>query len=384
MVRLRKLGSEFHHPDDFRSGANLHMPYLRDMQAYQDYLDGDLSPLFARMAGNATAQDVTGAAYYKDTGIEGWWHLNLFQAVTRHLVAAVFERSPVPMDSNPAIDDLWKEHGPPMIRQTRRAVEWFPGKGRGVLKMENRYPGIPTTVAVDPQYYIPLVDPINRDLTVGDAIVRLWYEGERVVDRAIPNRVTVEVSVTEEQAAISDGRLTPVNEVVTFWWAGDEAQGSIGSGSFGDASGREVNSRCLGIWTFGVDDSIYKSMERNVYEFLLAMTHARTALTQDVRSTQIIPQVVGEENIDTAGKLKLDRLRPQFQVPVDQISGSAGLGYLEPPGPAVADAFTRMAEINLDNLAYSANLPPEVVGLNGQSNQSSGRWPVCKRCFGPR
>ena len=37
----------------------------------------------------------------------------------------------------------------------------------------------------------------------------------------------------------------------------------------------------------------------------------------------------------------------------------------------MAEAFFRLAEINLDNLAYSANLPPEVVGLNGQSNQSS-------------
>ena len=336
MVRLRKLGSEFHSPEDFVTGANLHMPYLRDMQAYQDYLDGDLSPLFTRMAGNATAQDVTGAIYYKDAGIEGWWHLNLFQAVTRHLVAAVFERSPIPMDSNEAIDALWQEHGPAMIRQARRAVEWFPGKGRGVLKMENRYPGIPTPIAVDPQFYIPLVDPINRDLTVGDAIVRLWYEGERIVDRAIPNRVTIEICVSQAQADISDGRIPqPVNDVMTFWWAGDEAQGSVGGKLEGLSRSPRPNARNLGIWTFGVDDSIYKSMERNVYEFLLSMTHSRTTLTQDVRATALLPPVTGEESMDPdTGKLVLDRLRPQFQIAVDQgRGGTSALGYIEPHGP---------------------------------------------------
>ena len=253
MVRLRKLGSEFHHPDDFGTGTVMNMQYLSDFGAFQEYQDGDISRLFERQKGNEYAQNLTGARYYEKSGPGGYWQLNMFRAYTRYLMASVFDRSPQALDDSPAVQEQWKVDSPPMIRQARRAAEWFASKGRGVLIVENRYPGTPVPLAVDPKDYLPLLDPINRDLTVGNALLRLWYQGPRL-ETIINNRATIQLYVTPEEAAVSDGRVKEMNTTQTFQWGGIE-RGVVG-GELGDAEDERQDSvRLAGLWTFGEDDS---------------------------------------------------------------------------------------------------------------------------------
>ena len=68
MVRLRKVADEFHHPDEFRPGTMLTWDYLRDMEAYQEYQDGNLTSLYARMSGTPEQDDVTGAPVLQRSG----------------------------------------------------------------------------------------------------------------------------------------------------------------------------------------------------------------------------------------------------------------------------------------------------------------------------
>ena len=195
MVRLRALGSEFHTLDDFRTGAIITMPYLRDFHAFQEYLDGNLAPLYDRMSGNAAQRNVTGSRYYLDPPRQGadpagngaFVDLNLFRSVARYFVAAVFERNPVVLDDDETAQTAWMQSSGQLIRAARRACEWYPAKGRGVIAVENRFPNTPAAMAVDPQYYIPITDRVNRDFVVGHALLRLWYEGERLPESRIPN-----------------------------------------------------------------------------------------------------------------------------------------------------------------------------------------------------
>ena len=377
MVRLRRLGSEFHGPEDLETGAILTMPYLRDFWAFQEYVDGDLSALYARHSGNATQRNITGARYYSDPPRDGvdpagdaaYIDLNLFRSVVRYFQAAVFERSPTVLDDDEAAQKLWEQYAPRLLREARKAVAWQPSKGRGVLVIENRYPGVPVPMAVDPQFYLPIVDRVNRDLTVGHALIRLWYEGRRLPEQRIPNRATVQIWVSAEDADMSDGRLAEMNETRTFIWGGDDATGTLG-GTLESEISRADNARLQGLWTFGDDDSLFATMERGVYECILALTHARTALTQDVRATRVVPQVIDPRYQNADGTLKLDLLDPQFQLAVDDIAGAGtALGYQDPPGPVQSAAFQQFYELLLNNLAYTANIPPEAFGLNYMNNE---------------
>ena len=367
MVRLRKLGAEFHTPDQLRSGTLINMPYLTDMNAYQDYLDGDITGLFGRMAGNEEAQNVTGARFYAKAGPSGYWQLNLFRAYVRYLVAAVFDRSPVVLDDNPAVQAQWEEASPAMLRQARKAVEWFGAKGRGILMVQRRYPATNIPLVVDPKDYLPLVDPVDRDLTYGHMLLRLWFEGQRI-QTTLPNRATVQIYIPQELADISDGRVIVQNTTEDFTWGGD-VLGVVG-GRLGDSvkASRE-NPRLQGLWSFGEDDSVFKTMERNVYELLISLSNSRTSLTRDIRPVRVEPTVNDAYSLDSSGRLILDLLDPSFRISVDSQTG-ANLGYLHSGGMDTSSAFLQLVEIALDNLAYVANIPREAFGLNMQANES--------------
>ena len=386
MVRIRKIGGNFYTPDDFREGAIVAQPYLIDMQAYQDYLDGDMTPLYSRMSADAKTNDLTGMRLYKnDNGqilTQAFFHLNVFLAAARYVNASVFEVSPVPVDSSPEVEDAWNELRTEFLKAARQAVEWRISKGRGILQLQTRYPDNKLLVAIDPQYYVPLVDMINRDIVVGDVILQRWYwrsSNQPVLAETQPNRVTVQISVTPEQAALSDGRIDgPVNTVQTFVWAGQEATGVLGSdtGRLQQLQGKEGeiqdNARSEGVWTFGDDDSLFKTMERNVFEFIMAISNMRSTLTQDVRSTVILPRSVDPDAFDANGNFKVDPLRPQYEIPADGlVGGSTGaFGYVDPPGPTMAAAYIQLANLCLDNLAYTASMSREAFGLNMQANES--------------
>ena len=367
MVRLRQLGSEFHTPEQLGQGAIINMPYLTDFAAYQEYLNGDIHALFSRMAGNEFAQNVTGARFYTQAGPAGYWQLNFFRAYIRYLVAAVFDRSPVVLDANPEVQRRWKMDSTRMLRSGRRAVEWFGAKGRGILMVQRRFPGTNIPLAVDPKDYLPLIDPIDRDLTYGHALLRTWYEGPRILTD-FRNRATIQIYIPQELADISDGRVAPQNTTRDYVWAG-HAQGVVG-GTFGQSTrASRENPRLQGLWTFGEDDSVFASMERNVYETLLALSNSRTSLTRDIRPVRIEPKLVGTNQVDAQGRLILDLLDPSFSIPPDAQLGDA-LGYLHSGGMDTSSAFLQLVEIALDNLAYVANIPREAFGLNMQSNES--------------
>ena len=366
MVRLRKLGTEFHRPSELTTGALINMPYLVDFDRYQDYLDGDITKLFIAMAGNEYAQNVTGARFYLKSGPQGYWQLNLFRAYIRYLVATVFSRSPVALVDDDEIQAQWQRESVMMIRQGRKALEWFGAKGRGILMLERRFPGNSVPVAIDPRAYLPLTDPRRRDITYGHMLLSLWREGQRL-ETNIPNRATVEIYVPKELADISDGYAQEQNKIEDFMWAGN-VQGVVGGRLEASTRSQRDNNRILGLWTFGEDDSIFGSMERNVYETLLALSNARTSLTRDIRPVRIEPALVNPDQQDAEGNLVLDLLDPHFRIPIDARGGEA-LGYLQSGADQTSAAFLQLFEMALDNLAYVAASPREAFGLNYQANE---------------
>ena len=374
MVRLRQLGSEFRHPDEIATGAQMTMPYIRDMQAYQDYIDGDLSQLYARMAGGERVQDLTGAAYYAGTDNKGYFEVNFFLAVNRTVVAAVFESDPKPLlGDDPNVDRAWKEYGPKLIKAARKGVEWRAPKGRSIWVLEKRYPDKLELIAWDPQYYIPFTDYVDRDLTLGHILWRPWWSGPRVLQHDFPDRVTFSIFIDEEGRENSERRLPVMNQVREFGWGGTLDAGVASFTNLprlGDNIRNLDGVRIQKIWTNGDDDSIFKTMERTVYEAILALSNARTALTQDVRQILIAPRTIGEANLDEQGRVKLDRWGPQYDVSVDNLTGADVLGYVDPPGPRQAEAFRQLYDLCLDNLAYVANMPRESFGLGIRTNES--------------
>lgn len=373
MVRLRQIGAEFRSPDEVITGAQMTMQYLKDMQAYQDYLDGDLSKLYDRMLGNDRTQDITGSAYYKDTGNLGYFPLNYFQSVNRTMLAAVFESNPRVLDGSDEIQKVWLEESQYMLKAARQGVSWRAPKGRSVWVLEKRYGDKLVLIAWDPQYYIPITDYVDRDLVLGHILWRPWWSGPRVLQHDFPDRVTFYIYIDEEGAALSEGRLKPTNEVRNFQWSGTLDAGVVASSNpitLGKEISRLDGVRIQKVWTNGDDDSLFKTMERTAYESILALSHARTALTQDVRAILLLPRVTDPRYLEANGNVKLDRLRPQIGIAADELTSGAALGYAEPHGPAMADAFLKMHDVCLDNLAYAANLPRESFGLGIRTNES--------------
>ena len=369
MVRLRQLAAEVHSPDELRSGFLLTMPYLQDFDAFQEFQDGKLERLYQRNLGNTAQQNVTGARFYRDAGVGAYWQINLFRAMTRYFLASVFERNPIALDASPEVQKRWEAQSRPLIREARRAVEWRLSKGHGVLSVEHRVGDLMIPRAIDPRGYLPIVDRVDRDLVIGTILFRLWWEGPRQSHNNHPNRITTDVFVTPEEAALSDGRFGELNERTNWVYAGSQGQGTIASPlaiTFGDEQSRAQNVRLEKVWVFGDGDSTYASMERDVYEILLNLTHARTAMTRDVRSVRIDPPLQGGQEGGV-----LDLLNPTFRIS-DTLQGSglqSVLGYVEPPGPTLSEAFMRLAEAGFSNLAYSANVPPEAFGDNYMANE---------------
>ena len=378
MVRLRQLGSEIRHPEEIRTGMQLTMPYLKDMQAYQKYMDGDLSLLYDRMLGNKTTQNITGAQFYTETGNLGYFEVNFFRSLNRSVLAAVFQANPTVLDDDEKARELWEQDAPRWLQQARLGVEWRPGKGTSVWVLEKRYPGIPTLIAWDPEYWIPITDIVNRDLPLGHVLWRPWWSGPRVLQHDFPDSIHFNIYVNEEGADLSDGRFGPINELRKFAWSGTLDAGVVSfndlpnlNTELKDEQSREDSERIMGVWTSGNDDSMYKTMERTVYEAILAISHMRTALTQDIRSTRIVPRVNDPEfqrmqkNPTTEFKLN-----PQFQIPVDAatVSGNV-LGYLDPPGPEMAAAFKELYDTCVDNLPFVAGISREPEARANQSGE---------------
>lgn len=368
MVRLRTLASDFHHPDQVRVGAQMQMRYLADMHAFQQYMDGDLSLLYQRQMGNEITQDITGAIIYKEAENKGFFELNTFLSVNRTVLGTAFEQDPKPLDGDDAINAEWDKLSAKWTKASRQAVEWRAPKGRSVWVLEKQVGGQMELIAWDPQYYIPIVDTVNRDKTLGHILWRPWWSGERVLEHNFPDMVDFSIYIGEEEAAMSDGRFGPMNEMRRFRWAGTLSGGVVASTDLEEETMRvEDNPRIVKIWTSGDDDSVFKSMERTAYELILAMSNARTALTQDIRSTRIVPKQ-DQSQTDSRGNILLDRLRPEYRVPLDGENNDI-LGYLDPPGPLIATSFFQLVDLCLDNLAYAANTPRETFGVNTNDSQ---------------
>lgn len=391
MVRLRKLASEFYSERDLGTNAQLTMPYLEDMQAFQEFQDGDLTKLWSRNLGNAVKQNVSGARFYVKAGNGAYWKLNMFQVVTHAYLAAVFERSPHPLDDNEEVQNQWLIDGPAIIREARRAVEWFISKGRAILQVMNYadITGDTPTIgrvprALDPQFWVPIVNRIDRDLHIGSGTVRPFYSQARLPNgNNYADKVEIGLYVTKEQAALSEGDTTEQNTRSIYTWNGI-AQGTVGSPTvykIGDQEKSEPNARLEGMWTFGNDYSIYGAMESNAYETLLLMTHARTALTRDVRSVRIDPKA---QDIDpeTGRRREFDPLDPRFEISLNAPEGAgSALGYVEPPGPAMAEAFMALANVSLDNMAYVCNTPRETFGNNYMANEPAEAFRIINHIF---
>ncbi|MDE0006223.1 MAG: hypothetical protein OXQ29_26340 [Rhodospirillaceae bacterium] len=377
MVRIRRLGSEFHSPDEIRPGLQLSMQYLADYERWQHYLDDNLAPLYARHSDGANGDKLTGYSYYRNAP-KAIWEMNYFRSVVRAFEAAVWSDMPMPIDASEQITAQWMIQGSDLIRQMRKSIEWRVGFGRGVVWTDEQVGSVPLFQTSSPAGYIPLLHPYNRDLVLGHVFLNFWREGERLQETDLANRVTAQIFVTPEAAAQSDGYMQQTNVIRIFEYAG---QGSGAFGSLGALLG-EVPGRLLGVWTYGDDDSIFGSMERNVFEALMHLSNARSALTRDVRPHQIVPTPVDPRNLDSQGRFVIDPVEPNVYVPVDESSGGQSMfGYVEPPGPATSAAFMELHELAMRQLAYVAMTPPEEFGDNYMSGEPAQAVQLLKHTF---
>ena len=329
---------------------------------------------------------MTGAEIYADEDgkidDKAFYQLNLFLSGQRHYVATVWSESPMPIDASEEDFEEWKQGSAGLIREARKATAWKYSKGHGVIQVINRFPNTPVPMAIDPRGYLPIVDRQNRDLPLGHITFLLYTHYPRIEQLDTPFDIAFYIYIDEEGAAMSDGELVPTNEYRKYTYAGSQGAGFIGA-ELKEELERGESSRILGIYAFGTGDSIFASMEHNAYEIILALTHARTALSQDIRSTQIIPDVVNDGTLDANGNLIRDRLRPHIQVPVDKPNGGGGslFGYIAPPGPEMADAWIRVAENGFTNMAYSASQPPEVFGKNYVPNEPADAFSMITQTY---
>jgi len=275
MARLRQLGSEFHVPSDFHEGTQILMPYLEQFARFQSYMDNNLAPLFHYQSPSFSNglqyyiyQDELGRAVDETWAIK---RFNLFQALARYLTGAVFEESPILVEPTPEQETWWQENSARVIRELRRATDWQIAKGRAVLMIENRLTtgnAMPHITAVDPASYLPLVDYVDRELVTGHCLLRLWRPGPRQPTDN-PTRATVTIHVSEDDAALSDGRIPgPVDTMTTYTWAGGY------TGNLGDVIEPTRPSRVIDIETWGDDDALFADMESAVLAILLSKSMA--------------------------------------------------------------------------------------------------------------
>ena len=296
MVRLRNLASEFNSLGDFtKDSVILHMPYLDDFDAFQKYMDGDLSLLFDRMRGNALVQDVTGAAMYETAGIDNilaYYIMNLFRAGLRYRNSAIWEKNPTALDADEEDVKAWEEISIDLLREARKTTEWEFAKGHGVFHTQKIVGGEILTSAVDPAGYLPIVDLINRDLVLGKALFYRWYSAERVPSLDRPDRLTFNIFIDERGAAMSDGRLEVTNKQIQMIWSGMTGSGVATKSNTNTERNEykfdsmEDSARTLAIHVFGDGDSIFATMERTVYEAILSLSHSRTALNSRYQKHQ--------------------------------------------------------------------------------------------------
>lgn len=373
MTRIRRLGAEFLSYDDIKDGTPLNLSYLSDYKAWQEYLDDNLDILFERHSvapapneSQSVTDDMTGYGLYRNNH-KALWRINYFKSIIRAYLASVFESAPTPIDPSPDIAERWKREGRALIREVEKAVEWRIAKGRGVLLCENQVAGAgvePVFSAVDPAGYLPIRHPRNPDYTIAHMFATWYRVGERLPYSDLADRVDLAIFCDERGAALSDGRMKPINVVRSYGWNADRG----GLGTFGAFLG-EIPGRILGAWTFGDDDSLFGATEDNVFEAIIALSNSRTTLTRDVRSIVIVPNQVDERNLNAVGQFVIDKLNPVVQIPPETGDGGSKYGYVEPPGPLMAEAYRETHNTALQQIAYTANLPPTVFAEGYQPGE---------------
>lgn len=379
MTYIRPIGDEFTHPDQVKAGAVLTTRHLEDMAAYQEYINGDLTRLFTRMAGNKDAQKLTGARYYERSGIDGYLSINIFLSLVRTMVGDVFAEAPVPQGADDDVLELWNQYSREFERAGRRALTWKIADGRGVMQLtdqaarqgDNEPVGTRQHLkAVNSQYFTPIVDAMDREVEIGSIINRLWYQGDRIAGMSIPNRLTSEVYVSDGGAALSSQLVPATSRRIEFNWGGNEVEGTIGS----EIKRIDPYRTNLGIWSWGDDDSLFKTMERTVYEIILGFSNARTAMTQAIRAPFLRPEITSAtlpKDPDT-GAVILDLYDPEIPIPLmPGITGLDGFGYLTPPGATQAEGFISVVQLLIEYLAFSTGAPPHVFGLGYIANEAA-------------
>ena len=369
MARLRKLGSEFTHPDQVKVNTLLQMPYLDDMKRYQSYLDGDMQPLYAYFTGeeNSAINDVTGYKYYFKAGIRSLWQINFFRTISEIYRTTTFEEDPVPDGASKEEQDAWLIDGRRMIDEVKRGVDWLIAKGRFVAVVEKQITATSTLNnfrCVDPVSYFPIVHIRNRDLVLGHILVFWNYGLDERLETDIAYEVDVDIIIDEDGAALSDGYLEPMNVLRRYRWSTQpQGRGVTADLIF------EGTSNIQKVWTFGNDDSTFGESESNVFNSILALTNSRTSMTNEIRALKQLPAAIDSSNRDKDGRIVLDLLDPIWQIDVDSGQSVGGIGYVEPPGPVMSAGFKELYGQGLDNLAYSAGVPRETLGQNYLSNE---------------
>ena len=392
MVRLRKLATEFYSPDQIKENAILTMQYLDDMRRYQDYMDGDLSRLYAIHTAKPTPEeekkgfpsrldDVTGYHLYKTAGRRAMVEVNYFKTVSRAVIAAVFSDLPVALTDDEAVQKQWDMDKDALLKQARMAVDWLVAKGRGVLVVREEIAKASTHAvlrAADPAGYIPIKHRLYQDQVIGHALLSFSYEGDRLINTEIINQVAADIWVSEDDVLNSDGYISaPVNEIRIFGYNGGEEY----TGTLGELK-RTIKSRIKGLWTFGDDDSIYGEMESVVFNAIVGLTNARTSLTRDIRSPQIIPQLTDPSNRAADGTFHLDPVRPTIQIPPDGGSDtSSTFGYSEVRGPEITEAFLVYMDKLIEAMSYASGVTPEAIGENYMPQEPAAAFNAVRQAF---
>jgi len=349
-----------------KPGLLMQMEYLPDLDRYDRYRRGDLSPLWAWLGGTSQARELT--------GLDRFWGytnvlpaINLFRAFTLAYDASVFDQRPQLMGETDS--GWWEENAEMVLRQARRALVQQAMTGYGGLAVENRVGqgGVqPVLIAPEMAGYIPIVDPVSPDLVLGHVLMTFWWDGPRVA-ADFANRVTAQVWVSEEQAALSDGRIPgPVNRRTTYGWNSSNYNGVLGQVI------EDMPGRLTGLEIFGYGDSMYELIESLVALLILKVGTANAALFQQALSVLLLPRatIVGNQ-VDEDGKLVMDAIRPVIHIdPIASTGSGNAYGWVEGPGAEIASALEGSVGADLQYFAMLTGMGPEFFGQQGPANES--------------
>ena len=358
------LQHDFYNWVGLESGFSWTQPRVTDWERFDEYLNGNLLPLYS----GAPIDEVTGLSKFayktiryqetkagnvpQEVNIDLRGSIggnNFFKACTKFFDNELFSTLPTVVGA----EDWFEENGRVVWRELRKGLRYESAMGRAVWVVQVDTKGELRLQAFNSRHYWPIRDPYNRDDIVAH-LFRMPYSTNHSPTQGYDMPDRARFIVFDPDGAVEDGRFAGDGGWVgEFTWNQNHT---------GELQGTWQPAGIIDVFTQGDDVGDYEKVETAVRSYNVLLAHKQKTVHALMSPHLVQPTSTNSTAID---------LRRATQVLPGAVEGDREEWHWLTYDPMMQHVETLLAS-HLNQMFLETSLPPAAFDAYTQSTGSSG------------